>query len=111
MSHLGLSNDPWSFRFFPFEIAYFCLGILSYKIYARIKRSDKHAITSIALYFVMLALTFGFPYVMGILSQKAFVLYALMLAGAIPFIFLHFKSNRWDRYIGDLSYPIIFATL
>lgn len=39
MGAIGLNNDPWSYRFFPFELTYFCLGILSYKIYAQLKKS------------------------------------------------------------------------
>ncbi len=106
MGKLGFINDPWSYRFFPFEITFFCWGILSYKVYARIKRSAKSGSTAWTLFFLMILYTIGYQYVPGPYSKLAFNLYPLCLAASIPFIFLQFKSNPWDRYIGDLSYPI-----
>jgi len=34
---LNLTNDPWSYRFAPFEIGVFMLGMLSYRLYERFK--------------------------------------------------------------------------
>jgi len=47
----GLDHDPWTYRFFPFEIAFFLCGILAYR------------------------------------------------SGLVPL-------SNWDKFIGDLSYPI-----
>jgi peptidoglycan/LPS O-acetylase OafA/YrhL len=33
----GLGNDPWNYRFFPFEIALFLLGGLGYRVYRKLK--------------------------------------------------------------------------
>ena len=32
---LGLHDDPWSYRFFPFELAMFGLGVMTYRLYSR----------------------------------------------------------------------------
>jgi len=33
--HHGLHGDPWSVRFFPFEVSYFLVGLLSYLLSRR----------------------------------------------------------------------------
>ena len=35
---LGWSYDPWTYRFFPLEIAFFLAGSLAYNLYSRAKR-------------------------------------------------------------------------
>jgi peptidoglycan/LPS O-acetylase OafA/YrhL len=34
---LGTAQDPWIYRFFPFEIAFFVFGMLAYRAYAMLK--------------------------------------------------------------------------
>ena len=116
----GLNHDPWTYRFFPFELATFGLGMLSCRYYLRWKpllarRIPSHAKIS-PLRYVGLVVTFlGFFLVAKVTTAVAakFISadYAELLshfgwAVAIPFLFHVCERVRWDRYIGDLSYPI-----
>ena len=33
LQNKGFNHDPWTYRFFPFELAYFIFGILSYRLF------------------------------------------------------------------------------
>src|SRR5207237_6723897 len=37
------------------------------------------------------------------------IYYSLLLAAAIPFIFLFTQHNKIDRYLGELSYPVYLS--
>ncbi len=113
MGAVGLSHkdDAYSRFFFPFELMYFCLGILAYKIYAHIKKSDQYASIAVALYCFSVAYCIGFQHVPEPFCKGNTFLYPFWLMVTIPFIFLHFKSKKWDQFIGDLSYPIYICHL
>jgi peptidoglycan/LPS O-acetylase OafA/YrhL len=100
---LEWNHTPWNFRFFPSELTYFILGILSYKIYASKKALISHPKRNSLIFFGILifillydSLTFNFK------NHLFFIVFAL----SIPFIFYRSKHNKIDRYIGELSYPI-----
>lgn len=100
---LGLGNDPWTYRFFPFEIGTFLLGSLSYHVYAtRVKPMDlsqrKTLILAAAYLFWLLA-----PYVPG---PMPIIIYPFVTALMLPFVFSVTKSSSWDRKIGELSFPV-----
>jgi peptidoglycan/LPS O-acetylase OafA/YrhL len=103
----GLSNDPWDYRFFPNEIVFFLFGIISYKIYNRIKNlsySDKipQAMLSLVLGYIILFQFIPFY------SFKQWFLYFLITV-SIPFIFAYTKNHPKDRYVGELSYSIYIS--
>ncbi len=81
----GFSGDPWSFRFFPSEIALFLAGSLGYYVYA----------------FVCLAINRWD----GIPRLASLSLLALVIV-AVPRLFEVTKTIAWDKYIGELSYPL-----
>lgn len=105
---LGL-QDPWSYRFFPTELALFLLGAISHKYFKPyyvklgLMSDMKSVIVSFAV-FVYCCLLFVLPYKLyfGIFLIALFIL-------SLPFLF-HFQSiYKWDRRIGDLSYPIYIS--
>lgn len=99
----------WGGRFFPFEIAIFLAGILSYRIYDYLNR---HAmairylrLVGVATLLLVLIWFFRFPG--STFAQGDF--YGLIYFFAffsIPVIFFATKESRVDTWIGDLSYPI-----
>lgn len=103
--HYGLTNDPWSYRFFPSEIGYFFLGVLANRIYFYIQpKMIPRAIQVFAFALVALLTLFYdrlFDY-----SEGYFLVYQVILFCAMPFIFLLTKDWKLDRSIGELSYPI-----
>jgi peptidoglycan/LPS O-acetylase OafA/YrhL len=101
----GLPERPWQYEFFPGILVFFLLGSLSYRLLLIVRDwhyprwtgylalpifftycpwPDKHIVTS----------DFGI--------DGLYVLTALL----IPFLFEASRAARWDRHIGDLSYPV-----
>ena len=99
----GFNYDPWSYRFFPAEMLYFLLGVLSYKLYTATKSFAIPKWASLFFFIVVLAVIFLFPFLQNHLNKHFFY---IGFALAIPMIFRFTKYNKWDRIIGDYSYPI-----
>ena len=102
----GFSGHPWSFRFFPSEIALFLAGSLGYCVYAsenEEQRAQAKALLSIAavLLFACLAINRWD----GIQRLASLSLLAVVIVG-VPRLFEMTKNIAWDKYIGELSYPL-----
>jgi peptidoglycan/LPS O-acetylase OafA/YrhL len=102
----GLYNDPWSYRFFSSELALFLVGVLGYRVYRSLENGRDMR---------LLALFTGVCFcVAGAVlvnrwhgwSRVASTGLLLLLLLAIPFLFRICKTNRLDRFVGELSYPI-----
>ena len=105
---LGYSQNPWSYRFFPFELSMFLAGALSYRLYDRLRGVDA-AILGPALSLCLLGATLLYP----LYSDDADTFFSAAKIGlyvcffvSLPFLFKWTKDNRRDRWIGELSYPI-----
>lgn len=116
--YLGIGHDPWTYRFFPFELGLFLFGMLGYRIYARVIRSDKlrgwqclswpvYLFGAIAILLLLYVHIFAVnvlgriinPQVAEVATYPFFIL-------VIPCLFLVFGKNPFDRLMGELSYPI-----
>lgn len=108
-AHYGFGNDPWSYRFFPFELGYFLAGTIAYFIYDKyIKKVNIHNYLGAGLYVFIAVITvlfskFNFKY--------ADVAYLVILFFSIPVLFKYSKGFKIDRFIGELSYPIYLVHL
>jgi len=106
---LGWTHDPWTYRFFPTEIAFFLAGSLAYKLYCRIRTrtiSRRWIVPGLALFFVTcLVYQFVPAWGGGGIVIKQWVFYVVVWA-AIPWLFAASKDSRIDRYLGELSYPL-----
>lgn len=107
---LGIAADPWSYCFFPFELALFLLGALSYRIY--IAAEDWRGAdwlgyalipAVLSFQFIQKAVTLWLPVWAHPLFQASFYVLA---ASAIPFLFRLTRESRFDQAIGDYSYPL-----
>lgn len=109
MGHWHLVNDPWTYRFFPTELALFLAGALSYRLYERRqawldrRRGLARGVTAGAIAVVLLyallpaslqTAPYGLPLV---LATIPFV---------IPFMFSATGASHADRALGELSYPV-----
>ncbi|MFN0125674.1 MAG: acyltransferase family protein [Verrucomicrobiales bacterium] len=102
----GLRHDPWTYRFFPNELALFLLGTVAYRIYRSPWRARAaEGLWIWPLFFLFFLLTLAFPFIPVPGQIKAWPYYALATF-TIPFLFAESKNWRWDRWIGELSYPI-----
>lgn len=102
---LGLSSDPWSYRFFPFELFLFISGCLCYKIYAKIKLMDVPVIINIAILLFVVCIIIFYTFLPKSFPMVIILLYVSFCA-FLPFIFNFTKYNKTDRMIGELSYPV-----
>lgn len=99
----GFNYDPWSYRFFPAELMYFFMGILSYKLYLALKKTTIPSWILPLSFFSVLAVVLGYNYLHSYIRTYAFF---PCLAIAIPFVFMYTKKSSLDRKIGELSYPV-----
>jgi peptidoglycan/LPS O-acetylase OafA/YrhL len=103
----GLHDLPWSYMFFPSELALFMAGVLGYRIYRardngavdpRLWRLFAAACASIAV-AVLINRQHGWTRV-----ASTGLLFVLLLA--IPTLFRGTRTHRVDRFLGELSYPV-----
>lgn len=108
---LGLAVDPWTYRFFPFELALFLIGMLACRFYFWRKTSPRvqppylltvagllALVTGMALATRELADVWGWAWASG-------PIYAVAPFG-IAYLFAWTSRSALDRFIGELSYPI-----
>ncbi|NID10155.1 acyltransferase family protein [Fibrivirga algicola] len=110
-TQLGLTNDPWTYRFFPNEIMFFLLGTLSYKLFVELRNRPVQKNRQLGLYLIVITLTSLYAFIpAGRFESFPFsireVAYFALLIGTIPYLFM--LSNRYaaDSHIGELSFPI-----
>jgi peptidoglycan/LPS O-acetylase OafA/YrhL len=107
--HLGFgARDPWSYRFFPTELALFLFGALAHQIllpaYRRFSPRGQALAANVATVFLMV-----FCVVYALLPLEAVYKRLLLYAAVgclVPLTFLFQQKHRFDGWIGDLSYPI-----
>jgi peptidoglycan/LPS O-acetylase OafA/YrhL len=110
----SLSFPPivWGYWFFPSTISFFCLGNLGYFAYKKIACFSWGKTAGLLLWVVFLAWFVLRLKTGGILyegtdydSFNHWVFY-IAIAICLPFLFLATKNNRFDRLLGELSYPL-----
>jgi peptidoglycan/LPS O-acetylase OafA/YrhL len=104
----SLYYDPWTHRFFPFELPYFLLGSLSYTIYTYFKAKAIDSRIGFSLLFVMIACIIAYNEIFYGNFLKTYIFYAYVFI-SLPFIFISFKNIKWDRWIGELSFSIYIS--
>ena len=107
-------EDPWTYRFFPFELALFIAGMLSQQFLlqpaiALVGKSGKARMpaTIVAAFVIICSLYFAIPLPEAI---KTLGLMALLFI-SLPFLFIFQSKSTWDKWIGDHSYPLYIGHL
>jgi peptidoglycan/LPS O-acetylase OafA/YrhL len=107
ISGIGL-KDPWTYRFFPTELALFLIGGFSQQyllpFWKRVANKTWPTIPSWATLFLI---TFSLIYFLIPLKDvyRTLILFALFVP-LLPLTFMYQDQHRFDKAIGDLSYPI-----
>jgi peptidoglycan/LPS O-acetylase OafA/YrhL len=104
---LGFNDLPWTYAFFPFELALFALGALSYRIYKFIENRYSDRISN-GMLIVLLTYLVLFSYIPIDYPFLRWLFYGLLVL-FMPFIFLRYKSNKFDKKIGDYAYPVYIS--
>jgi peptidoglycan/LPS O-acetylase OafA/YrhL len=127
---LGWYTDPWSYRFFPFELLNFCYGILGCRlmqqrpaIFDRITgtalRIEKKlgrwhypllvfsGLAGLCAHRLLFSTVGGFADKLIPRGQELVYFGSIALWGLIvPILFSFTRNNRTDRAVGELSYPV-----
>lgn len=111
--HIGLGKqDPWTYRFFPTELAFFLLGALSNQViwpyYKKILSNKQIQSWACLSTYLLISITLTFSLIPINETIKCLVFFSLFLI-FMPFTFYFSKSNNWDKKLGDLSYPIYIS--
>jgi peptidoglycan/LPS O-acetylase OafA/YrhL len=83
----------FSYFLFPASFAFFGTGALAYHLNKNIEHSDLYKI---------IALVFAASYTSTVMPYW----HALFFAFSVPVIFSYTKSNKLDRLLGELSFPV-----
>jgi len=102
----GLNFDPWTYRFFPAELHLFLLGYISYWIYNNIRDKKINTIYLNGIFIMLCLFTLMYWVFPGELRQYVYI---TLVFTALPFVFLYTKRWNFDKYVGELSYPIYIA--
>jgi len=102
--------DPWTYRFFPSELALFLAGALSQQVLlprlerlcTRLPRLPALAVGALVVYTVA---HFHMP-IAPTLRDALFLAVAVAL---LPLAFIFQCRHKWDRAIGELSYPLYIS--
>lgn len=112
-AQFGLTADPYSYRFFPFELALFLAGVLGYKAWAATpRRWEGRGPRLLAL--AVPATLLAYPWLIGTWSPDTFFSPArigtlLLVALALPAIHAWSRRSSHDRRVGELSYPLYLS--
>lgn len=102
----GYNFDPWTYRFFPFELALFLAGALSARAYLACPLASKppagHFGRALALSAIgLVAIWCYLPEAV----RPNWLLYAVV-TGTLPVLFALTKDWSLDQFLGSLSYPV-----
>lgn len=103
---MDYSGDPWSYRFFPSELAVFLVGVLGYRVYSSRNAAIEPRLIGIFLLAIAClgaALLINRWHGFGRVASVSFLMLTFAL---IPFLFQATKNQTLDRALGELSYPI-----
>jgi len=99
-------QDPWTYRFFPFELPWFFAGALAYRKMGKIIELKNTVLRGFQLDIVH---TYLLVIVVSVcsLADKVFIrfIYPLAFVFIIPLLFSVTSRNKNDRALGELSYP------
>jgi len=104
---IGL-HDPWTYRFFPTELAFFLFGALAQQLllpfYQTFSNRGQLYLAKMATAF-MVIYSLLYPVVPGGGIVKSIILFGTFIL-VVPLAFIFQNHVKWDRKIGELSYPI-----
>jgi peptidoglycan/LPS O-acetylase OafA/YrhL len=107
-AQFDMNRAPFDYHFFPFELAFFMIGAVLYKIYKYIENLSispflLKTIGLLPIFFYLIS-----PFLSFEMSEFRWIFYAI-LSLTLPFLFLLTKNWKTDRLIGELSYPIYIS--
>ena len=108
--YIGLgTKDPWTYRFFPTELALFLFGACAHQFLKPFY--EKRELLTENLSKILTVVIFIYCSVYFLLPYRGLIQLALIGAFILflPHLFKFQSNYRWDRKIGELSYPIYIS--
>jgi peptidoglycan/LPS O-acetylase OafA/YrhL len=111
MYWLGVEQLPWRYFFFPSVFCFFCLGVLSYRIYQLIIYIPFIRFLGLLSAAVLVCITTYEPFWMtaGPLDCWQSWLFFLIVFLCTPFLFHLSKDSSIDSWVGQLAYPLFIG--
>lgn len=103
-----LSFDPWTYRFFPFELSFFLTGSMAYLVFKKIEKITIPKFLGLGLLVLCILLVFIYDE-LNIKDEIKSTSFYILCAGSLPFIFKQFMHSKIDRYVGELSFSIYIS--
>lgn len=95
-----INADPWSYRFFPFELGVFLLGVIAYRVSKSIPSNVWASYAAFALAVTVVCVQLPLH-----LFEYRFV-YLVVFAALLPMIFELTKDWPMDQFLADMSFPL-----
>jgi peptidoglycan/LPS O-acetylase OafA/YrhL len=95
----GYYSEATNYRFFPFELSLFLYGSLSFRLCQFLPKINARWTTLITVMILIIV------FIPGNLLKRQYQLYAIV-GVLLPFLFEFSRRYKWDRSLGDLSYPL-----
>jgi peptidoglycan/LPS O-acetylase OafA/YrhL len=103
----------WGYWFFPGAMLFFLMGSLAYHLHRLLAvKADWIGWAALVAFSVLLVWQVAAQGILlpagpgASIDGGAFWIFYAVFAAAVPFVFNSTKSITWDRWIGDLSYPL-----
>ena len=108
----NLPARPWQYEFFPGVLVFFLMGSLAYRLLPVVRAWRLPPAFGFFALPILVIYCVSIPKGEDVFTNRpdAFGLYLLTML-ALPFLFEASKNARWDRLIGDLSYPVYAVQL
>jgi peptidoglycan/LPS O-acetylase OafA/YrhL len=104
-----LSYDPWTYRFFPFELAFFMTGSVAYQIYTKLKDKNISPVIGYIMLPVLVGIVLFYEQLNLFNGQMKNSIFFSVVFMFLPFLFVAFKNSKIDRTIGELSFSLYIS--
>lgn len=110
---VGFPFEPWGYRFFPTELLFFLLGVLSYRWREALNNIVRH-VPKTPLFLSVLTIIVMFrslPYISFYDYQLFEWIFIAVFVLVLPFLFAYRYKDRISSILGELSYPMYLTHL
>jgi peptidoglycan/LPS O-acetylase OafA/YrhL len=108
LAHIFFDGPPWNYMFFPTQIMFFIAGIISYRIHLLLQTKNLSKQLQFICYGLFVSIiVFYYQFFNESYLKNAVLFISTMLL--IPVTFNLTKTSRFDRFLGNLSYPIYIS--
>jgi peptidoglycan/LPS O-acetylase OafA/YrhL len=104
---LDLDKDPWSYRFFPFELPLFLIGVLLYRLKAQGRVRLSVNVRLLNTITVIVFMVFGFA-VQALNSNQLTSMLFLVTLVSLSLV-LNRSNSKLDRWFAAMAYPVYLS--